>query len=225
MAMIAAGWPRRFRRNPVSWLTRLTRYGPTTWLRTGCHVLWGALVLSFLAAIPAAAQQPRPPFRSGPAPTEPTLNVGFSTAQPGDPIDIPITLSGAEQPQTGSIAVELTFPKPALAFVRADAGLAGEMAEANIQGKVQDAPNDSKLSLLTISVSAKKPVKPGILAYLKFRVPTEAKKGRVQFKVLSVKAATLGGASQPLNKGRDGAVEVYDRDEEVPQIGCFFFTH
>ena len=30
---------------------------------------------------------------------EPTLNVGISTAKPGDPVDIPLTISGAEQPQ------------------------------------------------------------------------------------------------------------------------------
>ena len=179
-------------------------------------VLLSLLILIACSPVPGVGQEKK---------AEPTLNVGFSTAQPGDPIDIPITLSGTEQPQTGLIAVELTFPKPALTFVRADAGLAGEMAEADIQGKVRDAPNDSKLSVLTISLSARKPVKPGIVAYLKFHVPTEAKKGRVQFKVLSVKAATLSGAPQPLTKGRDGAVEVYDRDEEVPQIGCFFFTH
>jgi len=205
MGMLFRSQLRRFHPSLVSCLTEPAR-----------PALVSLLILVACFPIPGVSQGKKP---------ESTLNVGFSTAQPGDPIDIPITLSGAEQPQMGSITVELAFPKTALTFVRADAGLAGEMAEANVQGTVQNAPDDSKLSLLTISVPAKKPMKPGIVAYLKFRVPTEAKKGRVQFKVRSVKAASLAGAPQPLAKGRDGAVEVFDRDEEVPQIGCFFFTH
>ena len=44
-------------------------------------------------------------------------------------------------------------------------------------------------------------------------------------KARSVEAKTLNGESQPLTKGRDGQVEVFARDETIPLIGCFFFTH
>ena len=178
--------------------------------------LWNALVFAVSAwmagAIPAAAQ-------------EPTLNVGISTAKPGDPVDIPLTISGKEQPQMGSITLELTFPKAALHYVRASAGLSGEMAEATVEGTARDAPDVSGLSFLTVSIKAKQPIKPGILAYIHFRVSTDAPKGMVPLRARTVQAATSNGEPQPLAKGRDGQVEVFDRDETIPLIGCFFFTH
>lgn len=156
---------------------------------------------------------------------EPTLNIGSSTAKPGDPVDIPLTISGTEQPGMGSITLELTFPKDTLHFVRGSAGLSGEMAEASVEGTLRDAPDVSGLSFLTVSIAAKKPIKPGILAYIHFRVATEAQKGLVQLKARSVEAKTLSDESQTLAKGRDGQIEVFARDETIPLIGCFFFTH
>ena len=154
-----------------------------------------------------------------------TLNVGISTAKPGDPVDIPLTLSGRETPGLTSITAEISFPKATLRFVRASAGLAGEMAEANVQGTVRDAPDVSGLSLLTVTITAKQPIKLGILAYLQFRVATDAPKGTVQLRDLSLQGGSSDGAPQTLAKGRDGRVEIFERDEQIPLIGCFFFTH
>ena len=184
-------------------------------VKTARFFLLSLLLMGF-PSTPGAAQERRP---------EPTLHGGFSTAKPGDPIDIPLSLSGAEQPQIGSIRAELTYPKNALTFVRAESGLASEMAEADVRGTIQDASDEPNLSLLTVSIVPKKPLKPGILLYLKFRVPTEAKKGRVPLKVRSVQATRLDGAPLALAKGNDGTAEVFDRDEQIPQMGCFFFTH
>ena len=156
---------------------------------------------------------------------EPTLNVGISTAKPGDPVDIPLTISGAEQPQMGSITLELTFPKDALHYVRASAGLSGEMAGAAVEGTARDAPEASGLSFLTVSINAQQAIKPGILAYIHFRVSTDAQKGMIALRARTVEAATLNGEPQPLAKGRDGQVEVFDSNETIPMIGCFFFTH
>jgi len=166
-----------------------------------------------MAAVSQAAQQAT------------TLNVGLSTAKPGDPVDIPLTLSGAETPRLGSITVEISFPKATLRFVRASAGLSGEMAEANVQGTVRDAPDVSGLSLLTVTITAKQPIKLGILAYLQFRVATDAPKGTVQLRDQSLQGGSLEREPQTLAKGRDGRVEIFERNEQIPLIGCFFFTH
>ena len=195
-----------------------SREGTMTKSRQSCASVRVWSVLAILAsawlagAVQSRAQQP-------------TLNIGMSTAKPGDPVDIPVTISGAEQPQMGSIKVELTFPKAALHYVRGSAGLSGEMAEATVEATPRDAPDVSGLSFLTVSITAKQPIKPGILAYIHFRVSTDAPKGNAPLKAQSVQAATLGGESQPLAKGRDGQVEIFARDETIPLIGCFFFTH
>jgi hypothetical protein len=149
----------------------------------------------------------------------------MSTAKPGDPVDIPLTISGAEQPGMGAITLELTFPKDVLHYVRGSAGLSGEMAGATVEGTPRDAPDVPGLSFLTVSIKAKQPIKPGILAYIHFRVANDAPKGMVALRARSVEAKTLNGEAQPLAKGRDGQVEVFARDETIPLIGCFFFTH
>jgi len=204
MRVTSGNRPRWFSPGRVSYLVRPARF-----------FLLSLLLMGF-PSTPGAAQERRP---------EPTLNAGFSTAKPGDPVDIPLTLSGAEQPQMGSIRAELTYPKNALTFVRAEAGLASELAEADVRGTIQDSSDEPNLSVLTVSISPKRPQRPGILLYLKFRVPTDSKKGRVLLKVRSVQATRLDGAPLALAKGKDGTVEVFDRDEQIPQVGCFFFTH
>ena len=153
-----------------------------------------------------------------------TINVGISTAKPGDTIDIPLTLSGTEQPKLGSITAEIALPKNALSFTKADAGLAGEAAEAVVQGKVQEGGN-ADLSVVRLTISAKRPIKPGILAYMKLQVSKETKKGSLKLKLDSVKAGTAEGQPLELAKGKDGEVMVFNLDEQIPQIGCFFFTH
>ncbi|MGH9782621.1 MAG: cohesin domain-containing protein, partial [Terriglobia bacterium] len=185
-------------------------------LRLLRSVLAALLVLSVPASMAAASQAARQAT---------TLNVGISTAKPGDPVDIPLTLSGTETPRLSSITVEISFPKATLRFVRASAGLAGEMAEASVQGTVRDAPDVSGLSLLTVTITAKQPIKLGILAYLQFRVATDTPKGMVQLRDQSLEGKSLDGGPLTLAKGRDGQVEVFDRNEQIPLIGCFFFTH
>ena len=184
------------------------------------RLLWSAFALSFILSMPAAI-----PAWSQAASQGTTLNVGISTAKPGDPVDIPLTLSGTETPRLNSITVEISFPKATLRFVRASAGLAGEMAEASVQGTVRDATDTSGLSLLTVTITAKKPIKLGILAYLQFRVATDAPKGTVPLRDQSLAGGSLDSQPQMLAKGRDGRVEIFDRNEQIPLIGCFFFTH
>ena len=175
------------------------------------RLLWSLLVVSTFAFGQAAKKEPAV-----------TVNVGISTAKPGDPIDIPVTLSGSGQAPMSSIVAEISFPKNALHFVRAEAGLAGEASEADVHGVLKDGGDDS---LIEVTIAAKRPIKFGILAYLKFRVSTEAKKGSVQLKMRSSKAATPDGQPVQLAKGKDGEVTVFNLDETIPQMGCFFFTH
>ena len=153
-----------------------------------------------------------------------TINVGISTAKPGDIIDIPLTLSGTEQPKLGSVTAEIGLPKNALSFMKADAGLAGEAAEADVQAKVQEG-GDENLSVVQVTISANRPIKPGILVYLKLQVSKEAKKGSLKLKLESVKAGASEGQPLELAKGKDGEVTVFNLDEQIPQIGCFFFSH
>lgn len=153
---------------------------------------------------------------------EVTVNIGISTAKPGDQVQIPLTLSGPEQTPVGSLVEEITFPKDALEFVATETGLAADLSDAEIKAA---AKNDSNLTVLEITVSAKQALKAGILAYLNLNVPADAKKGSILIKARSSKAASVEGTPVPLGEGKDGEVTVFNTDEEIPVLGCFFFTH
>ena len=153
---------------------------------------------------------------------EVTVNIGISTAKPGEQIQIPLTLSGPEQTPIGSLVEEITFPKDALQFVATETGLAADISDAEIKAV---AKSDSNLTVLEVTVSAKQALKAGILAYLNLNVPADAKKGSIPIKARSSKAASVEGTPIPLGEGKDGEVTVFDTGEEIPVLGCFFFTH
>ena len=153
------------------------------------------------------------------------LNVGLSTAKPGEPIDVPLTLSKGDEPQISSIAAEIGFPKDTFSFVDVELGLSGELSEAKVQAAEKEDPDDSKISLLEVTVFSEKPIRPGILAYIKFRVSMNAVKGTIALELKNSKATTMDGEPVPMAEGKDGQVELFGLEEEIPLVGCFFFTH
>ena len=153
------------------------------------------------------------------------LNVGLSTAKPGEPIDIPLTLSKGDEPQVNRVVGEIGFPKDTLSFVDVELGLSGELSDVNVQAVEKEDPDDSKVSLLEVTISGEKPIRPGILAYIKFRVSTNAAKGTIVLELKNAKATTMEGKPVQMAEGRDGQVELFGLEEEIPVVGCFFFTH
>jgi len=155
--------------------------------------------------------------------SQPRVNVGVSTAKPGDVIDIPITLSAADTVKVNTIVETVSFPKKVLSLTKTDLGLAGEQSQAEIKTDAKDGADEN--TDLVVTISSKELLKPGILAYLKFKVSPEAKKGTVVLKVLDSKVTANAGGNVEFAKGKDGEVTIFNLDEEIPVVGCFFFTH
>ncbi len=152
------------------------------------------------------------------------LNVGLSTAKPGEPIDIPLTLTKDDEPQVNRVGGEVSYPKDALSFVDVELGLSGELSYANVQATEKADPDDDKVSLLEVTVSGEKPIWPGIPAYLKFRVSANAAEGTIALELKNAKATTMEGEPVEIaEKRRTG--RLFGLEEEIPVIGCFFFTH
>ena len=153
------------------------------------------------------------------------VNLGFAATLAGDTVDIPIYLSAPETIKVVSIAKTISFPKKLLSLTKTELGLAGEQSQAEIKTSIADDPGNSGLSLLQLVISSKEPMKQGILAVLKFKVSTAARKGNIPLKVVDSKATAAGGAPLQMAKGKDGVIGVFDTIEEMPVTGCFFFTH
>ena len=179
---------------------------------------------------PAPKAPPKAPAKAPAPPQDPTqvrVNVGVSTAKPNDIIDIPLTLSAPDAVKIGTVSEIVSFPKNALSLTKAELGLAGEQSQADVKTDVKDSPDDPATSLIDVSISTKAPpLKPGILAYLKFKVAPTAEKGTIVLKIMDFKATSgTGEALQQAVKGKDGEVTVFGINEEIPVVGCFFFNH
>jgi cohesin domain-containing protein len=164
---------------------------------------------------PAAANQPQGV----------RVNVGVSTAKPADTIDIPLTLSMPESMKPTLVSETISFPKKVLSLTKMEMGLAGEQSQAEIKSNVKDDSNDPEASLIDVTVSSKGPLKPGILAYMKFKVSERATKSTVVLKLLDSKVTGEGGQALTAAQGKDGEVTIFNANEEIPVIGCFFFSH
>ena len=138
------------------------------------------------------------------------VNVGVATTLAGDTVDIPLILAAPETLQIGSVVQTISFPKKLLSLTRTELGLAGEQSQAAIKTKTTDDSGNSDLSRVEVTISFPGPMKPGVLAYLKFKVSTEARKGTIPLKVVDSKATTASGGPLPMAKGKDGEVGVFN---------------
>jgi Cohesin domain len=178
-------------------------------------IVAAALAGVALAARPAAAQDDNAV----------RVNIGIAAAKPGDPIDIPLTLSGNENVAAGSILMHIDFPKKLLTYTDSERGLAVELSDGEVKVTASDDKSDPTQTELEFSAKGKNPIKPGILGYLKFTVSDSAQKGIIVLKVKDTTATTPAGGNLQLAKGDDGQLTIFALDETIPVVGCFFFTH
>lgn len=147
------------------------------------------------------------------------VSLGPDTAVPGGETYLPLALStgGAK---LDKLVSEISFPKKLLSFVEAKRGLAGELAEIEINAEVRENNKGSELAILKLMVSAKKEIRDGVLVNLKFKVSEDAKEGTIKLKSTS-KLTTSGG--EEITREKEGEVTI--SKSPVPIFGCFFYMH
>ena len=153
------------------------------------------------------------------------VNVGFASAKPSDEIDIPLTFSGAEGTSANALTAHVSFPSNILTFTTAERALAAELADAEVKATAAQDKNNKDLSVLEVNIAGKSCIKPGIVAYMKFKVSKDAKKGELKLDLVDSSAKGCEDKPLELAKGDSGSVTLFNMDEEIPVVGCFFFTH
>jgi hypothetical protein len=217
----------------TTFLSYITRRFPAATL-LGLLLLVGVLAATPALAQPALAQEnagmgemTEPPANNSPGSPSAEdnsvqLNVGVAAARPGEPIDIPVTLSGPEGSQLMSAVVHVSFPNKYLNYTGSQKGLAVELADGDVQIADKASGPDT---MLEISVTSKTCVKAGILAYFSFQAAADTPKGEIPLKLVDYKATSCQGGPLELAKGDDGLITMFASEEEIPMLGCFFFTH
>ena len=155
-------------------------------------------------------QQPEPSIR---------LELGTSSARPGDVVSLPLDFSAVGDPQVATISSEISFPSKLISFVEANLGSAVESAEPKINARLHT--SDEERSVLHIEVLAPNTLPQGEVLKLSFRISEEAPLNdeivleNQRQEVLSVKGERLevGGAN--------GIILVATE----PLFTCFFYMH
>jgi hypothetical protein len=188
---------------------------------------WGVLaVLVFAGAGSrmALAQQ------SGANDNTPSFIIGTVSGEPGTPAEIPLyfTPNGGKAIQSAHMEVE--FVSNSVKFTKADKGTASAVQDFDLKVDSKELPPDAKnirRTTLSIDVEVKDPgpkkgLPEGLLSFLDFDVPTNAKPFSIELKPLNVSAEDAAKAPVKVH-AEAGKIIIALPDQPLP--GCFFFTH
>ena len=180
----------------------------------------------------AAAQKPKPapPVPTTSAPTGGSLLVGTVASEVGTTAAIPLFYDPAKSGGIQSFHLVLDFVSNSVKFARAEKGVASEGVELEVKAEAAELPPDGKKifhTRLTVDVSVaggdpKKTLPQGLLAFLNFTVPENAKPFSISLNPISISAQDA--SKKPVEIAAEpGKVIVSIPD--APLAGCFFFSH
>ena len=166
--------------------------------------------------------------------TIPRIVLGAQTATPGVNVVIALYYTPAQGVELRSLVVEVEWVSKHLQFVRSQRGIAAEMIGANVDTKVTGTRTDSEsLERTTLRIDAsvveenpKRGLPEGLLAYLTFRVSSDAQPFAIELRPTLVSALDI---SSPARKIAEAEMENGKVSVELPglppYVTCFFFTH
>jgi len=158
-----------------------------------------------------------------------TVTLGAVSSPPKGQVMVPLFLTPGAP--VGSLSALIRFDRGALTFVRAEKGFLLDGASATFRAEVRDdgsTPGQSVIELqVSTSAEAPRALREGLVLSLVFRVADSATPESTTS--LRIERLTAGSPEAPPKPvapvvARDGSVEIL-RQEAVPYVGCFFFTH
>ncbi len=164
----------------------------------------------------------------------PHVTVGEVTGIPGAIVLVPLYYTPDPNISLRTLTVEIDYVSISLQFQSVASGFVTEKAGADVEAILSEgAPEDqgiarSKLRVM-VSLTDKQPSKGlpgGLLAYLTFRISTDAKPFAIKLNPFVVSAEEVRDSLQKITKvhAQPGTV-VVQVGEMTPLAGCFFFMH
>ena len=192
------------------------RYALSIAAIAGCALL--------LAGGAAAARQ----AKGGSTAAKPDLIIGTVAGELGTTAAIPIYLQTSGNSTISSLHLELDFVSNSVKFAKAEKGVAAEGHDFAVNTAAKELPPDDKKishTRLTIDVTNSNPQKPlpeGLLAFLNFNIPENAKPFSISLNPITITAAD--SSKKPVEIAAE-AGKVIVSVPDAPLAGCFFFTH
>jgi len=183
-----------------------------------------ALIFSSFGSRAAVAQQ------GGGNNDPPAFILGTVSGDPGTIAGIPLYFKTGSGKPIRSAHLEVEFVSNSVKFAKANKGTASAVQDFDLTVDSNELPPDDKnikRTRLTIDFAvkdsdSKKSLPEGLLSFLDFSVPTDAKSFSIELNPRVVSAQDAAKASVKV-RGEAGKIIIALPDE--PMAGCFFFTH
>jgi len=182
----------------------------------------GLLMLGIGA--PASAQQAKS--------NEPAASIVIGTvaSEVGTTAAIPLYFQPAKNSSVRSLHLELDFVSNSIKFAKAEKGVAAEGQNYDVTVEAKELPPDDKKLLhtrLTVDIAvpdsdSKQSLPDGLLAFLNFAIPENAKPFSISLTPITVTAQNA--SKKPVEVAAE-AGKVIVSIPDAPLAGCFFFSH
>ena len=193
------------------------------WNSSIVRVLFRGAVITVLAGIlasPLLAQKNNAP---------PTFLIGTVAGDPGTSASIPLYFTPNASQPVHSIHLEVTFVSNSVKFDKAEKGTASAVQDFDLKVASTELPPEQNLQHTKLDIQigiadsdTKKTLPEGLLAFLNFNVPDNAKSFAIELKPVVI--AALEPGKKPVKVSVEpGKIIVALPDAPMP--GCFFFTH
>ena len=195
---------------------KLRSYGFVALLGIAASVL-----LLFPALAAAQASEARAPAN---------LILGTVASDRGTTAMIPLYYQPAEDTPIRSLHLEVDFVSNSVKFAKAEKGIAAEIQDFDLAVETEELPpNDQDLSRTRLKIDIAvvdsdpgKALPRGLLSFLDFRIPEDAKPFAISLTPAAVSAQDEAG--QPVEVTVEAGKVIVSVPDE-PLVGCFFFTH
>ncbi len=194
-----------------------------------CVILASAALLSGLGTISAQEKKtakPQPASRA----KEPAASivVGTVASERGTTGAIPIYYEPGKTTPLKKVHLDLDFVSNSVKFDKAEKGVAAQVQDYDLKVTAQELPPDDKKILhtrLSVDVAVTDPSKSlpqGLLAFLNFKVPEDAKPFSIAINPVTTSAEDV--SSKPAEIAAE-AGKLIVSIPDAPLAGCFFFSH
>lgn len=172
----------------------------------------------------AAAQDPSASAAGG------SVVVGTVASEVGTTVAIPVYFEPGKNSRVRRLHMEIDFVSNSIKFAKAEKGVASKDLNFEINVAANELPPDDKKishTHLKVDVSvtdadASKSLPSGLVAFLNFKIPENAKPFSISLIPLSVSGEDA--AKKPVEVAAE-AGKVIVSIPDAPLAGCFFFSH
>ncbi len=173
----------------------------------------------------AAAQKPKSGEAAGGS-----LIVGTVASERGTTAAIPLYYEPSKNSHLRSVHLELDFVSNSIKFTKAEKGVASEVQNFDVAVEAKELPPDDKkishtrllIDVTLTDADARKSLPEGLLSFLNFKIPDDAKPFSIGLNPITV--AAQDAAKKPVEVAAE-AGKVIVSIPDAPLAGCFFFSH